>query len=85
MLRGKGSAPLWPSHRLAKGELITEARDHSQREGAVDALVLEAVAGVAAGQGAERHRSRHKAPVGASWAFRHRSSLSFAQIPGVGA
>ena len=34
---------------------------HDELVRAVDALVLEAVAGVGAGQGAQRHRPRHEA------------------------
>ena len=51
----------WRMPQLDRGKIMRGER-------AVDALVLEPVSGVAAGQGAERHRSRHEAPVGVRFA-----------------
>ena len=48
---------------VAKGELVSAAGDHVEREGAVLSLVLKAVAGVGAGQGAQRHHSRHETEI----------------------
>ena len=55
---------------VAKGELVSAAGDHVKREGAVLSLVLKAVAGVGAGQGAQRHRPRHEASFGVRFAGR---------------
>ena len=54
--------------QVAIGELITEACDHSQREGAIRPFVLKLVAGVAAGQAAQRHRPRHETKIGVRFA-----------------
>ncbi len=42
--------------------------DIDELVGTVDALVLVAVAGVSAGQGAQRHRPRHEAEIGVRFA-----------------
>ena len=42
-------------------QLVIPGGRHDELVRAVDALVLEAVAGVGAGQGAQRHRPRHEA------------------------
>ena len=54
--------------QVAIGELITEARNHSQREGAIRPFVLKLVAGVAPGQRAQRHRAAHEAQIGVRFA-----------------
>ena len=43
---------------VAEGEFVVEARGERQREGAVAADILFAVAGVGAGQGTERQEPR---------------------------
>ena len=48
--------------------LAASTGDHVERRGSVDPLVLFAVAGVGAGQRAERHRPPHEAPVGVRFA-----------------
>ena len=58
------------ARQVAVGELVTTARDHVEREGAVDALVLFPVAGVGAGQGAQRHRAAHETEIGGRLAGR---------------
>ena len=58
------------ARQVAVGELVTTARDHVEREGAVDALVLFPVAGVAPGQRAQRHRASHETEIGVRFAGR---------------
>ena len=45
------------------GQFLVRPRDHHEFVGAVDAPVLNPVAGVGAGQGAERHHPCHEAPI----------------------
>ena len=49
------------TRQVAEGELVAARHRHVEGEWPVDAFVLKPVAGVAPGQRAERHRSRHKA------------------------
>ena len=54
--------------RLPNGSLCLPVAVMIQRVGAVDALELKPVAGVAAGQGTQRQQSCHKAHVGVGFA-----------------
>ena len=56
--------------QAAEGELVIAYSGHDERVGAVDALVLFAVAGVGAGQAAQRHHPRHETEIGFRFAGR---------------
>ena len=61
---------------VPEGQLVAATGDHVEREGAVDALVLKPVAGVAAGQRTQSHRSRHEAEIGVRFAGRNQAGLT---------
>ena len=58
--------------KISEGKFVTWTRLHIEREGAVGALVLFPVAGVAPGQRAERHHSRHEAEIGVCFVGRNK-------------
>ena len=60
------------TRQVAVGELVATDRVHVERVRAVDALVLFAVAGIGAGQGAQRHHSRHEPKIGVRFAGRNK-------------
>ena len=56
------------ARQVPKGQLVLTCRGHDQRVRTVDALVLGPVAGVGAGQAAQRHHPRHEAQIGVRFA-----------------
>ena len=56
--------------KIAKGQFVAWTRLHVERVGAIDALVLFTVAGIGAGQRAQRQQPRHEAQIGVRFAGR---------------